>query len=67
MPCIDSKGEPIDIKPMKLSNSIDDFSSHLWEDSIKITGLNCVASSNEKLLPKLESICMEESGYKFLV
>lgn len=66
MPCMDSLGRPVDIPTMKLFNSMDDFSAHLWGDALQRTGLNGVATSSGKLLRKLESICrksVEQAKY----
>jgi fatty acyl-CoA reductase len=65
-PCMDSKGRPIKVPSMKLFSSMEEFSTHLWGDAIQRSGLTAVASSNEKLSQKLESICrksVEQAKY----
>ncbi|KAF5207251.1 Fatty acyl-coa reductase [Thalictrum thalictroides] len=46
-PCIDSKGEPINVPKMKLFSSIDDFSSHMLTDTIQRLGRGSSASHEE--------------------
>ncbi|XVE75779.1 hypothetical protein DITRI_Ditri12bG0120000 [Diplodiscus trichospermus] len=65
-PFLDSKGIPIHVPSMKLFNSMEDFSAHLWRDAIQRTGLTAVASWSGKLSQKLESICrksVEQAEY----
>lgn len=56
-PCMDSNGRPIQVSPMKLFPSIEDFASHLWRDTAERSGLAAMASSNQKKSQKLEIIC----------
>ncbi|XP_043693367.1 fatty acyl-CoA reductase 2, chloroplastic-like [Telopea speciosissima] len=54
-PYMDSKGRPIHVPRMKLFTSMDDFSSHIWRDTIQRSEqLVAAAASNEKLSRKLE-------------
>ncbi|XP_022744361.1 fatty acyl-CoA reductase 2-like [Durio zibethinus] len=65
-PFLDSRGSPIHVPSMKLFNSMEDFSAHLWRDAIQRTGLTEVASWNGKLSQKLETICrksVEQAKY----
>ncbi|XWS56140.1 hypothetical protein CRYUN_Cryun09bG0061000 [Craigia yunnanensis] len=65
-PFLDSKGSPIRVPSMKLFNSMEDFSAHLWRDAIQRTGLTAVASWSGKLPQKLETICrksVEQAKY----
>ena len=57
-PCMDSKGVPIRVPLMKLFDSVDDFSDHLWRDAQERSGLmNGMDSSDSKILQKLKFIC----------
>ena len=56
-PCFDPNGKPIHVPSMKLFRSMDDFSEHLWRDTIQRNGLAAMAASNAKLSQKLEIIC----------
>ncbi|XP_048321561.2 fatty acyl-CoA reductase 2, chloroplastic [Ziziphus jujuba] len=56
-PCMDSNGRPIQVSPMKLFPSIEDFASHLWRDTTERSGLAAMVSSNQKKSQKLEVIC----------
>ncbi|XVF75988.1 hypothetical protein PTKIN_Ptkin13bG0231500 [Pterospermum kingtungense] len=65
-PFLDSKGSPIHVPSMKLFNSMEDFSDHLWRDTIQRTGLTAVPSWGGKLPQKLETICrksVEQAKY----
>lgn len=65
-PCVDSKGKPIHVPTMKLFNSMDDFSSHLWKDTIHRIGLADLPNPNGKVSRKLENICrksVEQARY----
>ncbi|KEH41771.1 fatty acyl-CoA reductase 2, chloroplastic [Medicago truncatula] len=65
-PCIDSKGNPIQVPIMKLFSSSEEFSGHLWRDAIQKTGLTAMASSNGKMSQKIENICrksVEQAKY----
>ncbi|WRX23895.1 Fatty acyl-coenzyme A reductase [Theobroma cacao] len=65
-PFLDSKGSPIHVPSMKLFNSMEDFSAHLWRDAAQRTGLTAVASWSGKLSQKLETICrksVEQAKY----
>ncbi|XP_028107371.1 fatty acyl-CoA reductase 2 [Camellia sinensis] len=67
-PCIDSMGRPIHVPTMKLFDSMEDFSSHLWRDTIQRSGLAAMATAtpNGKLSQKLENICrksVEQAKY----
>ncbi|KAH7512319.1 hypothetical protein FEM48_Zijuj12G0078100 [Ziziphus jujuba var. spinosa] len=55
-PCIDSNGRPIQVSPMKLFPSIEDFVSHLRRDTAQRSGLAAMASSNQKKSQKFEII-----------
>ncbi|XP_057983479.1 fatty acyl-CoA reductase 2, chloroplastic [Malania oleifera] len=66
LPCMDSKGRPIHVPSMKLFHSMEDFSSHLWRDAIRRSGLTAMASPNGKLSRKLENMCrksVEQAKY----
>lgn len=66
LPCVDSKGRPIHVPAMKLFDSMEDFSSHLWRDAINRSGLATMASPNGKLSRKIENICkklVEQAKY----
>ncbi|KAL8147186.1 hypothetical protein AgCh_004781 [Apium graveolens] len=66
LPCVDSKGKPIHVPTMKLFNSMDDFSSHLWRDTIHRIGLADLPDPNGKVSRKLENICrksVEQAKY----
>lgn len=52
-PCLDADGRPIRVPSMKLFNSIDDFSAHLWRDAARRCGL----TPNGNISKKLEVIC----------
>uniref|UniRef100_A0A1J3IL31 Fatty acyl-CoA reductase 2 n=1 Tax=Noccaea caerulescens TaxID=107243 RepID=A0A1J3IL31_NOCCA len=57
-PCMDSKGVPIMVRLMKLFDSVDDFSEHLWRDAQERSGLmNGMSSADSKMLQKLKIIC----------
>ncbi|CAN6893986.1 unnamed protein product [Brassica oleracea var. botrytis] len=57
-PCMDSKGVPIMVPLMKLFDSVDDFSDHLWKDAQERSGLmNGVSLADSKMLQKLKFIC----------
>lgn len=65
-PCIDSKGRPIPVSPVKLFSSTEEFSGHLWRDAIQKSGLTAMASSKGKTSQKLENICrksVEQTKY----
>lgn len=69
-PCLDSKGNPIRVPPLKLFVSMDDFSSHLWKDSINRYGLAAAANldtpNGKNLSKKLEIMCkksVEQAKY----
>lgn len=65
-PCVDTKGRPIHVPTMKLFDSMEDFSYHLWRDAIHRTGLADMANPNGKLSRKLENICrksVEQAKY----
>ncbi|KAL5067477.1 hypothetical protein RYX36_018364 [Vicia faba] len=65
-PCIDSKGNPIQVPLMKLFSSSEEFSGHLWRDAIQKSGLSSMASSKGKMSQKLENICrksVEQAKY----
>ncbi|XP_038719670.1 fatty acyl-CoA reductase 2, chloroplastic isoform X2 [Tripterygium wilfordii] len=65
-PCLDTKGRPIQVPSMKLFNTMEEFSEHLWRDAIGKTRSTALASSNLKLSQKLESICrrsVEQAKY----
>ena len=55
-PCLDANGKPIQVQPVKLFRSKEDFSEHLWSDTTKRNGLMALASANAKLSQKLEVI-----------
>ncbi|XP_052173634.1 fatty acyl-CoA reductase 2, chloroplastic [Diospyros lotus] len=66
LPCIDSKGRPVHVPVMQLFSSMEDFSSHLWRDSIQRSGLTAVPTPKGKLSQKLENICrksVEQAKY----
>ncbi|KAM7524622.1 hypothetical protein LguiA_014524 [Lonicera macranthoides] len=66
LPCVDSNGRPIHVPAMKLFDSMEDFSSHLWRDAINRSGLATMASPNGKLSRKIENICkklVEQAKY----
>ncbi|VYS57072.1 unnamed protein product [Arabidopsis thaliana] len=57
-PCMDSKGDPIMVRLMKLFNSVDDFSDHLWRDAQERSGLmSGMSSVDSKMMQKLKFIC----------
>ncbi|KAJ4885759.1 Fatty acyl-CoA reductase 2 [Raphanus sativus] len=57
-PCMDSKGVPIRVPLMKLFDSVDDFSDHLWRDAQERSGLmKGMNSSDSKILQKLKFMC----------
>ncbi|KAJ4971515.1 hypothetical protein NE237_004614 [Protea cynaroides] len=65
-PYMDSKGRPIHVPKMKFFNSLDDFSSHIWRDTIQKSEQVAAAASNGKLSRKLEIACkkaMEQAKY----
>ncbi|CAA0842790.1 Fatty acyl-CoA reductase 2 [Striga hermonthica] len=65
-PFIDQTGSPVRIPKMKLFDSMDDFSSHLWRHAINRTGLGALANLDGKLSQKLELICrksVEQAKY----
>ncbi|EOY09601.1 Jojoba acyl CoA reductase-related male sterility protein [Theobroma cacao] len=65
-PFLDSKGSPIHVPSVKLFNSMEDFSAHLWRDATQKAGLTAVASWGGKLSHKLETICrksVEQAKY----
>ncbi|XP_038883521.1 fatty acyl-CoA reductase 2, chloroplastic-like [Benincasa hispida] len=53
-PCLDVDGTPIRVPSMKLFNSVDDFSDHLWRDAARRCALT---TPDGKLSKKLEAIC----------
>lgn len=65
-PYIDSKGRPIHVPKMTLLRSMEDLSSHLWQDAINRSGLTDLADPNSNLSKKLENICrksVEQAKY----
>ncbi|KAA0041211.1 fatty acyl-CoA reductase 2 isoform X1 [Cucumis melo var. makuwa] len=52
-PCLDVDGTPIRVPSMKLFDSVDDFSNHLWQDAAR----RCASTPDGKLSKKLEAIC----------
>lgn len=56
-PVVDTNGRPIHVPSMKLFRSMEDFSEHLWRDTVQRNGLMAKASSNQKLSQKLEIVC----------
>ncbi|KAK3020337.1 hypothetical protein RJ639_045321, partial [Escallonia herrerae] len=65
-PCLDPKGRPIHVPTMKLFNSVDDFSSHVWRDAVHRIGLTSTANPNGKLSRKRENMCgkfVEQAKY----
>ncbi|KAK4481747.1 hypothetical protein RD792_012657 [Penstemon davidsonii] len=65
-PYIDSSGSPVRVPTMKLFNSMEDFSSHLWRHAITRTGLGALSNLDGKLSQKLEIICrksVEQAKY----
>ncbi|KAK6793821.1 hypothetical protein RDI58_007274 [Solanum bulbocastanum] len=65
-PYIDSKGRPIHVPKMSLLRSMEDLSSHLWQDAINRSGLTDLTDPNGKLSRKLENICrksVEQAKY----
>ncbi|KAL0900341.1 hypothetical protein Bca101_084302 [Brassica carinata] len=57
-PCMDPDGVSIRVPLMKLFDSIDDFSDHLWKDAQEQSGLmNEMSSTDSKMMQKLEFIC----------
>ncbi|KAK4581832.1 hypothetical protein RGQ29_025121 [Quercus rubra] len=65
-PCMDSKGRPIKVPSMKLFSSMEEFSTHLWGDAIRRSGLTTIPPSKGKLSQKLETICrksVEQAKY----
>ncbi|KAL2326893.1 hypothetical protein Fmac_020320 [Flemingia macrophylla] len=65
-PCIDSKGRPIQVPPLMLFSSKEEFSGHLWRDAIQKRGLTAMASSKGKMSQKLENMCrksVEQAKY----
>lgn len=65
-PCMDSKGRPIKVPSMKLFSSMEEFSTHLWGDAIRRSGLTTIPPSEGKLSQKLETICrksVEQAKY----
>ncbi|CAA0829923.1 Fatty acyl-CoA reductase 2 [Striga hermonthica] len=65
-PFIDSTGSPVCVPKMKLFNSMDEFSSHLWRHTINRTGLGALTDVDGKLSLKLEPICrksVEQAKY----
>ncbi|XP_010557956.1 PREDICTED: fatty acyl-CoA reductase 2-like [Tarenaya hassleriana] len=65
-PCVDSKGTPITVRLMKLFDSAEDFSDHLWKDVRERSGLTATSSSDGKMMQKLEFVCrksVEQAKY----
>ncbi|CAI9765696.1 unnamed protein product [Fraxinus pennsylvanica] len=65
-PFTDSTGSPIRVPSMKLFSSMEDFSSHLWREALKRSGLGALANLDGKLSQKLKSICrksVEQAKY----
>lgn len=65
-PCMDSKGKPIKVPTMKLFDSMEDFSAHLWRNTIQRGGLAAMDTPNGNLSRKLENICrklVEQAKY----
>lgn len=56
-PCMDSNGRPIQVLPLKLFHSTEDFAAYLLRDTAERSGLAAMASSNHKKSQKLEIIC----------
>ncbi|XP_023543550.1 fatty acyl-CoA reductase 2 [Cucurbita pepo subsp. pepo] len=52
-PCLDADGTPIRVPSMKLFNSVDEFSDHLWRDAARRCGL----TADRKKSKKLEAMC----------
>ncbi|XP_017245121.1 fatty acyl-CoA reductase 2, chloroplastic [Daucus carota subsp. sativus] len=66
LPCVDAKGRPIRVPTMKVFNTMEDFSFHLWKDTIRRTGLADLPNPNGKYSRKLEYICrksVEQAKY----
>lgn len=63
-PCIDSRGKPVHVPKMKLFGSMDDFSAHIWTDTVERLGR--APASQDKLAKRLETICrksVEQAKY----
>ncbi|PON82436.1 Fatty acyl-CoA reductase [Trema orientale] len=56
-PWVDPSGRPVHVPFMKLFHSMEDFSEHLWRDTVQRNGLSAMASSNKNLSQKLEMMC----------
>ncbi|XP_038972039.1 fatty acyl-CoA reductase 2, chloroplastic-like [Phoenix dactylifera] len=57
-PCMDPKGRPITVHPMKLFSDMNEFSSYVWMDASQRSGRVTAAISHEKLSKRLQNKCM---------
>ncbi|XP_021860839.1 fatty acyl-CoA reductase 2, chloroplastic isoform X2 [Spinacia oleracea] len=56
-PCIDAQGRPIQVEPFKFYGSMDDFSSHIWRETVRYMSSSMMPSPNGKQTKKIENIC----------
>ncbi|GMH08227.1 hypothetical protein Nepgr_010067 [Nepenthes gracilis] len=64
LPCLDSNGRPIRVEKFKFFSTMEDFSSHIWMETIRQIGSSTAAATaaaapilNRNLSRKLEKIC----------
>jgi len=56
-PCLDAEGRPIQVKPFRFYASMDDFSSHIWRETVRHISSSMMPSPNGKHSRKIENIC----------
>ncbi|XP_021745855.1 fatty acyl-CoA reductase 2-like [Chenopodium quinoa] len=56
-PCLDTQGRPIQVEPFKFYGSMDDFSSHIWRETVRYISSSMMPSPNGKQSKKIENLC----------
>ncbi|KAL2895669.1 Fatty acyl-CoA reductase 2 [Bienertia sinuspersici] len=56
-PCLDTQGRPIQVEPFRFYGSMDDFSSHIWRETIRHISSSVDPSPNGKHSKRIENIC----------
>lgn len=56
-PCLDAEGRPIQVEPFRFYASMDDFSSHIWRETVRHISSSMMPLPNGKHSRKIETIC----------
>ncbi|KAH9602293.1 hypothetical protein KSS87_012971 [Heliosperma pusillum] len=56
-PCLDVQGRPIKVEPFKFYGSMDDYSSHIWRETINHITSSRMPSVNGKQSRTIENFC----------